>query len=386
MKTIRNIFAICDKLLGLFTTFIAAVILLFSGYVLYDNFYKSTAAFSSFDLQQYKPTLKETKLGFSDILALNPDTVAWLTIDGTNIDYPILQGRDDLEYINKDIYGKSSLTGSLYLRTENNADFSDNYNLIYGHHMENGAMFGDIGKYIDQSFFDAHRSGILMSPAQNYDIKIFAAMKTDAYNDLLYFEEINSSQKYNTVIEYIEKNSVIFKNDTPRDKIIAFSTCMDFQTNGRTMVFASLTPLTGVIAKAEDPTPIKRTATGHYTNSKGWAFLNLLCVICTLLTLLPFIFTGNKYYQFVYAAKMSKEEKNEIIAKDLRFFKYKIIAGTLTEILCLIFSVLLFVKTQYLKGQISVIDKYTVIMIAIFALTLLADIIFFRYRGKRPET
>ena len=83
---------------------------------------------------------------------------------------------------------------------------------------------------------------------------------------------------------------------------------------------------------------------------------------------------------------MSKEEKNEIIAKDLRFFKYKIIAGTLTEILCLAFSILLFVKTQYLKGQISVIDKYTAIMIAIFALTLLADIIFFRYRGKRPES
>ena len=388
MKTIRNIFALCDKLLGLFTTLIAAAILLFSGYVLYDNFYKSSTAFLSVDLQQYKPTLKETKLGFSDILALNPDTVAWLTIDGTNIDYPVLQGKNDLEYINKDIYKKSSLTGSLYLRTQNKADFSDNYNLIYGHHMDNGAMFGDIGKYIEPSFFDAHRNGILMSPGQNFGIKVFAAMKTDAYNDLIYFNDINSAQKQKEILEYIEKNSVIFKDDTLRDKIIAFSTCMDSQTNGRAIVFASLTPITGEIVQAQEPLPAKKTAKGHYTESRGWAFLNLLCVILTFLTLFPLMFSQNKYYQFVYAGEMAKEsaEKEPKISKDLKHFKLKIIIGTLTEILFSVFSVLLFLKTQYFKGRISIIDKYTGSMIAIFALTLFADIIFFRYRGERPKS
>lgn len=386
MKTIRNFFAVCDKMLGLFTTLAAVIILLFSGYVLYDNFYKSSAAFSSYDLQQYKPTLKETKLGFAEIAEINPDTVAWLTLDGTNIDYPVLQGEDDLEYINKDIYGKSSLTGSIYLRTQNKADFSDSYNLVYGHHMDNGAMFGDIGKYIDPNYFDAHRNGILMSPAQNYAIKVFAAMKTDAYDQLLYFDDINSEKKYGDILEHIAKNSIIYKNDTSPDKIIAFSTCMDTRTNGRAIVFASLTPMTGAIAQNTEPAAVKRTAKGHFTKSDSWALLNLLCVVFTFLTLFPLVYTANKYYQFIYAAKMSKELENDDkkASDDLKRFKIKIIVGTLAEILCFAAAVLIFAKTEHMNGSPAIIDKYTGMMTAIFAAALLADIIFFRYRGKRP--
>ena len=83
-------------------------------------------------------------------------------------------------------------------------------------------------------------------------------------------------------------------------------------------------------------------------------------------------------------AKKAKEDDPKA-AKDLDFFKTKIMIGTLAEIICLSVSVTLFLKTQYLKGRISIIDKYTGTMIAIFALALIADFIFFRYRGKRPE-
>ncbi len=179
MRIIRNIFSLCDKLLGFFITFIAVVMFLFSGYVLYDNFYKGKMAFSSFDLQQYKPLLKEISLGFADILELNPDTVAWLTINDTNIDYPVLQGDNDLEYINKD----------------------------------NGAMFGNIENYFDDDFFNSHRDGILMSPGQNFDIKIFAAMKTDAYNDLIYFKNIDSDRMHGEITKYIEKRHRLCQNN-----------------------------------------------------------------------------------------------------------------------------------------------------------------------------
>ncbi|MBR1554873.1 MAG: class B sortase, partial [Oscillospiraceae bacterium] len=125
----------------------ALLIFLYSAYVLYDIFCIRQNAFVSRDLLQYRPVpadTQETALnGFETLLRLNPDVVGWLSIDGTNINYPVVQGENDLEYSNKDIYGNTSLTGSIYLASENDSGFHDWYHLIYGHHIDNGAMFGD---------------------------------------------------------------------------------------------------------------------------------------------------------------------------------------------------------------------------------------------------
>lgn len=136
---------------------LAAVLILYSGYVLWDTLYTGQSAFSSWDLLQYKPNNVGEEPGFNELQEINPDVCAWLTLGGTNIDYPVLQGQDDLDYVNKDVYGNASLTGAIFLTTLNAPDFSDDYNLIYGHHMENGAMFGDIDRFADQVFLDEHR-------------------------------------------------------------------------------------------------------------------------------------------------------------------------------------------------------------------------------------
>ena len=89
-----------DRLLGLVTFVLALLMLLYGIYVLYDNAYLNRKAFVSQDLLQYKPDVEASDelLGFGDILELNPHTVGWLTIDGTNINYPVMQGKDNLEY------------------------------------------------------------------------------------------------------------------------------------------------------------------------------------------------------------------------------------------------------------------------------------------------
>lgn len=55
-----------------------------------------------------------------------------------------------MEYINKDVYGEFSLSGSIFLSCMNKKDFSDNYNLVYGHHMANGGMFGDVVSFTEK--------------------------------------------------------------------------------------------------------------------------------------------------------------------------------------------------------------------------------------------
>ncbi len=65
---------------------------------------------------------------------------------------------------------ESSLTGAIYLAAGNAPDMSDSYNLIYGHHMDNGAMFGGLDRYRARSYFESHREGILVSQSAVYDL------------------------------------------------------------------------------------------------------------------------------------------------------------------------------------------------------------------------
>ena len=62
-----------------------------------------------------------------------------------------------MTYINKNVFGEFALTGSIFLSCMNSPDFSDPYNLIYGHHMDNGGMFGDVMEFLDSEYFDEHK-------------------------------------------------------------------------------------------------------------------------------------------------------------------------------------------------------------------------------------
>jgi len=204
LRAIDKAANIAETILSIITGLIAALLLIYSAYVLYDNFYTGQAAFASWNLLQYKPVMNEDDdtVDFDSISEINPDTAAWLTIYDTNINYPVVQGKDDLEYAGKDIYGKSSLTGSVYLSSLNKKNFGDNYNIVYGHHMDNGAMFGDIDKYVDIDFFLSHRKGELLTPEKSYELTVFACMKTNAYESEIY--SVAQKTDLTDVIDYSE--------------------------------------------------------------------------------------------------------------------------------------------------------------------------------------
>ena len=142
-----------------------AVLLAFGGFALWQDAAVSRGAFASADLLQYKPADKNTAAPtLAELQALNPDVCGWLTIDGTHIDYPLVQGATNMDYINRDVYGEFSLSGAVFLDSRSKADFSDGYSIVYAHHMENGAMFGDVSKFVQADYFAAHPSGSLILP------------------------------------------------------------------------------------------------------------------------------------------------------------------------------------------------------------------------------
>lgn len=237
-----------ESVVSIMTGLLAAALILYSGYVLYDSFYTQNAAASSpWELLQYKPEIVADGAapldGAETLAAINQDYRAWLTMYETNIDYAVMQGPDDLYYAAHDIYGQSSITGAIYLASGNSPGFTDPYNLIYGHHMDNGAMFGALDDFTQEEYFEKHRPGVLVTPSGVYDLYTFAVVRTHAYEANIYNVTNRTAQQ---VLNFVKNydGTVIFRDGvaTPTSKIVAFSTCASADTNGRLVVFAVMIP------------------------------------------------------------------------------------------------------------------------------------------------
>ena len=129
MKWLYRIADIANTLLMSVVVLVSVALMLCGVYVLNDIYYTNRTAFVSYDLLKYRPvphdsSSKEVET-LSELKKVNDDAVGWIEMFGTNINYPIVQGKDDLEYLNKDIFGYSTLSGSIYLAAENESNFND---------------------------------------------------------------------------------------------------------------------------------------------------------------------------------------------------------------------------------------------------------------------
>ena len=91
------------------------------------------------------------------LIAENSDCIGWLSIDGTNISYPVMYTPSDPQkYLRRNFYGKYSQSGVPFL--DGRCDLQSTNLIIYGHNMRNGTMFADLKKYVDRDFLNAHRT------------------------------------------------------------------------------------------------------------------------------------------------------------------------------------------------------------------------------------
>ena len=189
---------------------------------------------------KYKPELGR---GGEVLQEFSDDVVAWLTVDNTSIDFPLMQGGNNDEYINKDPFGNFSLSGSIFLDSRNSADFSDPYSMLYGHHMEHGAMFGALDDFIRQDFFDQHRTGSLITTSgQDYKIRFFAACKADATEKTVFDPPDSTNEQ---LLQFLKQHAAVFEPQgvDAQSRILALSTCQSAENVERMIVFGILIPV-----------------------------------------------------------------------------------------------------------------------------------------------
>ena len=178
------------------------------------------------------------EVDFEALWKKNKDVVGWIYIPDTKVNYPVLQGYDNNQYLRHMIDGKYNTAGSIFLEAGVPCDFSSQNNPIYGHRMKNGTMFADIAKYKTQKYYEAHPVGYLVTPDANYVLHIFSGYATDAYGDA--WDTSFSEAGFNKWLKSVSKKSCFTTDVVPttEDRILTFSTCTYELEDGRFVVHA----------------------------------------------------------------------------------------------------------------------------------------------------
>ena len=188
-------------------------------------------------------TEKSFSIDWDALRAINPDTVGWLYVPGTSINYPVVRGQDNDYYLSHDFtreQGWLAQFGSIFLDWRNNPNWSDQAYFIYGHHMNDGSMFADIARLADQSRFDASRTVYLLSPNGNFKLKSFSLIHC-ASDDPLVQISFSSAEDFATYIQDKMNRSIVYAGGVPPASDIhqsfAFATC-DNYSSGRYVLYA----------------------------------------------------------------------------------------------------------------------------------------------------
>lgn len=180
---------------------------------------------------------------FEKLQAVNQDVIGWIYCEGTDINYPVLQGEDNEFYLKHTYDGASNRAGSIFVDALNAPCFADSNTIIYGHHMKNGSMFAALGNWAKQDYYETHPIFWLLTPEQNYCVLLFSGYTTSAVSGTYTIFQ-GPGREFSEYLQAVCANSD-FRADIepdPNGKCVVLSTCeYDFE-NARYVLHGMLVP------------------------------------------------------------------------------------------------------------------------------------------------
>ena len=165
---------------------------------------------------------------FESLQQINPDVVAWIYVEGTDISYPILYSGDDETYLRTTMEGESAKAGSIFLEGYNYPDFTDSHSIIYGHNMRNLSMFGTLKYYkSEEGYLDEHRYFQIITPDSKMRYEIFSYFDTEAAS-WVYAVPYSDCEEFDDYISELLRHSyevVDTEAVTSADRVVTLSTC-----------------------------------------------------------------------------------------------------------------------------------------------------------------
>ena len=182
---------------------------------------------------------------YLELFKQNEDMVAWIKIENTNMDYPVMQTKDRPDYyLRRNFYKEYSYYGTPYIDENCDIETSDNL-IIYGHHIKNNQLFGILEKYKNENFYKENKIIEFTTKNKSAKYEIIAVFTTVAYSKdtFKYYEYIimDDKEEFDTFINKCKELSFysIEKSAEYEDKLITLSTCEYSRKNGRLVVVAT---------------------------------------------------------------------------------------------------------------------------------------------------
>lgn len=191
-------------------------------------------------IENYKTeqiTTKARKIGnvtndlyvnFKKLKKENPDTVAWIKVNGTNIDYPVVQRADNQYYLYHSFDNSFNYAGWIFSDYRNNLNSLNKNSVIYGHGRLDGSMFGSLKNVFDESWLKEKNNNVifLVTEEAKYTWEIFStySIKSESYYIITDF---NNKEEYQEWLNTVKKRSSydFKKKITTKDKVLTLSTC-----------------------------------------------------------------------------------------------------------------------------------------------------------------
>lgn len=185
---------------------------------------------------------------FEELRENNADIYAWVTVPGTQTDYPILQNETDNYYLERNLDHSQGYPGCIYTNSCNVKDFSDYNTVLYGHNMKNGTMFGSLHQFEDENFFAENREIYVYTEEQRLTYEVYAAVKfSDVY--IPYYYEVTTTEGRDAFLAAVAKaakesdvSHILAETEVkPEDRFITLSTCVNGEREKRFLVVGRLT-------------------------------------------------------------------------------------------------------------------------------------------------
>ena len=208
-------------------------------YGYYKSYKEAKDTYEKIKKDNVKKTNGDRTIDFDKLQAKNPDIVGWVYAKGTGIDYPIVQGKDNEEYLHQDFNKKKSSSGTIFLDNNCKKDFTSDNNIIYGHHMKNGTMFAQLLKFREKSFLKKHNEIMIFTPDRTIHLKVISAYAQKAQNKIpVTFANDKQKKAYIKKIESMSEQTI--KTSRINDShIYTFVTCSYEGEDNRTYVHAA---------------------------------------------------------------------------------------------------------------------------------------------------
>ncbi len=217
-----------NVMINIIISIVTLLVTLFCIYVVYDSLKVTHSAVLGEEILAYAP--HDENVEIEPLWEINSDIIGWIRINGTSIDYPVVQGRDNEFYLSRNYRQEFATAGSIFMDYRNS--LSDDFIVIYGHRMSYGGMFTDIIRFKERRFFDENSSGELFIMNEKWKLEIVGFALVESNNREIYDLGDSAVREIMTHATFVREINA--------DRFVLLSTCDAQNKNMRNVLLAQI--------------------------------------------------------------------------------------------------------------------------------------------------